>query len=108
MEKPGNHEGRHYTTYVDEVKELKRTGELERAVALLVELIAATEAEARATSLGVAPWYYEQLAIVFRKLKEPTKELETLERYARQHHAPGKVPARLEERLAAVRGTVQL
>lgn len=90
---------RHYTDYVDEVKALKRTGRLEEAAKLLLKLVGSVEAEARATGGGVAPWYYGQLAIIYRKRKDYAAEVSILERYMRQPHAPGVSPRKLSERL---------
>jgi hypothetical protein len=81
-ETSGFHKGRHYTTYVEDVKALKRAGDYVGAEALLLALVQATENEARVNRWAVAPWYYDQLAIVYRKTKEPEKELRVLERYA--------------------------
>lgn len=66
----------------------------------------ATEAEAEREGggRGVAPWYYEQLAIVYRKMKRPADELAVLERYESQPKAPGAGPAKLAKRLAKLRG----
>jgi hypothetical protein len=103
--KPGYHQGRHYTAYVDEVKELKRKEDLATAQHLLLQLIEAVEAEAKANSWAVAPWYYEQLAIIYRKKKDKAKEIEILKRYVEQLHAPwvrspvSHLPGRLEHRL---------
>lgn len=99
----GDYRGRHYTEWVATVKQLKRDGELDEAERLLRGLIGATEAESRATSTGVAPWYYEQLAIIYRKWGDLRAELAVLERYERQQKAPGVGPARLADRLAQVR-----
>lgn len=103
MDQPGFVDGRHYTTYVDEVRLLKRSGQFEQAERLLLRLIDATEEEARAKSCGVAPWYYHQLAITYSKMKQRTAELTILERYERQQKAPGARPARLAARLARLR-----
>jgi len=78
----GFHSGRHYTTYVEEVKALKRAGDYAGAEALLLALVQATENEAHVNRWAVAPWYFDQLAIIYRKTKEPEKELRVLERYA--------------------------
>lgn len=78
----GFHKGRHYTTYVEDVKALKRAGDYARVEALLLALVQATENEARVNRSAVAPWYYDQLAIVYRKTKQPEKELRILDRYA--------------------------
>ncbi len=87
-DKPGEYKGRHYTEYVDEVTSLKREGRLDEATALLLALIDATEAEAKAEKMIVAPWYYEQLAIIYRGQKDYAAEVTILERYARQPHGP--------------------
>jgi hypothetical protein len=102
-EKQGYYLGRHYTEYVETIKELKRVGDLEKAEQLLQELIKAVEAESRAEKWGVAPWYYEQLAIIYRKRKDYLKEIEVLERFAKQKHAPGASPPKLLERLEKAR-----
>lgn len=54
-EKPGYYLGRHYTEYVETVKELKRASEYEKAEQLLLALIEAVEAESIAQNWGVAP-----------------------------------------------------
>ena len=64
-------------------------------------MVAETEAEARANGprWGVAPWYYEQLAIIYRKEKQYGDEVAILERYASQPKAPGVGPEKLAKRL---------
>ena len=79
-------DGKHYTEYVELVKELKRQGKLDEAEALILRLIKAVEEEAKAEKWVVAPWYYEQLAIIYRKQKDYTKELGILQRFASQKH----------------------
>ena len=103
---PGYVGGRHYTGWVDEVKRLRRGGRDEDAERLLLELVEATEAEAAAEGFGVAPWYYEQLAITYRKRGNLDGEIAILERFERQHHAPGTMPPRLLERLEKARALV--
>lgn len=103
--KPGYVRGRHFTEYVPKVKELRRDGRISEAEGLLAELIDATEAEARAENCGVAPWYYQQLAVSYAKRGEYDLEIEVLERYAAQPHAPGVMPGRLLQRLAKKRAT---
>ena len=94
--------GRHYTTYVDQVRELKRAGRFDELDTLLLELVDATEAEHRAEDWGVAPRYYEELAKLYRKLKMPDKELAILRRFADQGHAPGATTPKLLERLESL------
>jgi len=73
---------RHYTGFVEEIKAFKRVGRLEEAEQLLLRCCDATEDEARVMSWGPpAPWYYEQLAIIYRRQKETSKEVAILERY---------------------------
>ena len=74
MSNPGFHDGRHFTTYVDQVKQLKKNNQLEKAELLLISLVGATESEDRVDKSGVAPWYYEQLALIYRKNKDLLKE----------------------------------
>ena len=88
--------GRPIHTYVDEVKAL---GYTEEATALLLELVDATEADSRANGWGVAPWYYERLAIIYRSQKRIADEVDILERYKRQRKAPGSMPTKLAARL---------
>ncbi|MEJ5248753.1 MAG: hypothetical protein WHS90_13345 [Caldilinea sp.] len=102
-DKPGYYKGKHYSTYVNEVESLKKNGAIEEAERLLLELVNATEAEAKANKSGVAPWYYEELAKIYRKRKDYKKEIAILERYANQTHAPGVKPAQLLERLGKAR-----
>lgn len=103
MAGPGLVDGRHYTTYAEDVRRLKRIGDEEAAERLLLRLVDATEEEARVQRWGVAPWYYEQLAILYAKKKDVAAELLVLERYERQPKAPGVGPSKLAERLARVR-----
>lgn len=100
---PGTVLGRHFTEWVETVKELRRRDEEEAAEELLLALIDATEAEDRVEGMGVAPWYYEQLATSYRKRGRPDKEVAILERYAAQRHAPGATPPKLLRRLDRAR-----
>lgn len=106
----GTVDGDHYTDYVEQVKELKRDNRLPEAIELLIKLVDATESEARAAGegRGVAPWYYEQLAIIYRKEKRFNDEVSILERYDAQPKAPGVGPSKLAARLSKVRELVSL
>lgn len=53
---------------------------------MLLQLIRAVEEEAEAENWIVAPWYYEQLVIIYRKQKAEAKELDILKRFASQKH----------------------
>ena len=100
---PGFVEGVHFTEHVERIKHFKRTGRNEEAIELLLKCVDATEAESRVDNLGVAPWYYEQLAILYRKEKRLDEETSILERYERQRKAPGSTPGKLANRLANLR-----
>lgn len=93
----------HYTTRVDEVKALKREERYNEAENLLLELIDRVEEESRREGLGVAPWYYDQLAIIYRKQKRHQDERTLLERFAKQIHARGVQTPKLLHRLEEVR-----
>ena len=120
----GNVEDGHYTDSVEEIKTLKREGRNAQAIELLLKCIDATEKEAKSANSkpsvlderfafleedrsehgwGVAPWYYEQLAILYRKEKQYQKEVEILERYEQQEKAPGVGPQKLADRLVKAR-----
>ena len=97
----GSVAGVHHTEYVEQVKQLKIAKRHDEAIALLLNLIAAVEAESEAAGndYGVSPWYYEQLAIIYRKEKRYADEVAILERYAAQPKAGGAAPAKLATRL---------
>lgn len=94
----------HFTSLVPGIKTAVREGDLDSAVALLLRAIDAVEAEAAAKGpqWPIAPWYYERLAIVYRKLKMPSREIAVLERYVLAHRGRLEAPysqllARLEK-----------
>ncbi|WP_257311272.1 hypothetical protein [Geothrix fuzhouensis] len=101
----GSTDGVHYTDTVETIKQLKRESRNEEAIVLLIQSIEATERESRfaGEGWGVAPWYYEQLAIIYRKDKRYEDEVAILERYEAQPKAPGSGPAKLKERLSAAK-----
>lgn len=89
---------------VEQVKHLKRIGTYDDAVALLLKEIDVQERDARLKpGWGVAPWYYEQLAIIYRKQKRPDDEIAILERYKHQSKAPGAARLKLRKRLQRAR-----
>jgi DNA polymerase-3 subunit epsilon len=90
-------------TLVETVRVAKRERRFDDACALLGEAVDREEQDSAKTGLGVAPWYYEQLAIVYRKLGLYDDELTVLERYDRQTKAPGMMPEQLKIRLEKVR-----
>ncbi len=86
-EDPGNYKGRHYTEYVEPVKALKRLGKYEEAEQLLLALVDAVESEAndqkRRFAFSPPPWYYDELAKIYRRAKDYPSEIAILERYLR-------------------------
>jgi DNA polymerase-3 subunit epsilon len=84
---------------VESVKAAKREGRLVDAEIEFLREIDRQEAEARRTRFGVAPWYYEQLAIIYVKQKRYEDEISILQRYDGQQKAPGAMPVQLRERL---------
>ncbi|MEA2880611.1 MAG: polymerase subunit epsilon [Hyphomicrobiales bacterium] len=100
-------EARRITDLVEAVRTAKREDRLEDACNLLIEEVERQEAESAQNGYGVAPWYYEQLAIVYRKQGRDLDELAILERYDRQRKAPGGTPAILAARLEKVRARLQ-
>ena len=99
---PGYYNGRHFTTYVRDFEILKKSSKFEELENLLIELVKATEAESAIDGMGVAPAYYSELAILYRKQKDYAKEISILKRFAKQKHARGVMPAKLLERLDKV------
>jgi tetratricopeptide (TPR) repeat protein len=110
LERSGNHagwiNGKYYTEYADTVQQLKREKKHQEAIELLLKLIDAVEREAqiyRAYNWNwfAAPWYYEQLAIIYRKKKRYSDEVAILERHKEINHGAGST--KLAERLKKAR-----
>ena len=101
MDEVSKVDGEHYTDSVERVKQLKREGRHEEAIVILLKTVDATEkeSEAHGGGWGVAPWYYEQLAIIYRKEGRIEDEIQILERYDRQEKAGGAGPDKLSDRL---------
>lgn len=100
---PGYVDGRHFVTFVNDVKELKKLGNLDEAERLLLKLVVAMEKACKINDEGVAPWYYHELAKIYRKKKEYQKEVTILKRFSHQKHARGVGPKKLLERLEKAR-----
>jgi hypothetical protein len=75
IDKPGYYQGRHYTTFVRDFESLKKSENHSELENLLLNLVKATEAESAMNNMGVAPAYYNELAILYRKQKEYSKEV---------------------------------
>lgn len=83
---------------VTRVEELKRAGRHEEAIPILKDWIASMEGNVG----GVAPWPYEHLAIIYRKLRMLDEEERLLEHFAGQRHGLGAKPPKLLDRLQKV------
>ena len=77
------------------VKDHKRNGRYDEALVILDGCMRVEEAHRG----GVAPWYYEQAAVIHRKRRDRDAELAVLRRFGAQQHAPGATPPKLLERL---------
>ena len=95
----GKYKSKHFSEYYHQVEQLKSAKKHDEAIGLLLELVAAEEQEAEVSRRGVGGYSYRQLAIIYRKEKRFDKEVEILERYAKQHQAPGVAQRDLAERL---------
>lgn len=91
--------GRHYVDWVEPVKELKRQGNCDEAERILLACVDATERACAIEKMGVAPWFYEQLAIIYRQQKRYRDEVAILDRFMQQQHAFGAMPEHLADRL---------
>jgi hypothetical protein len=99
IEKPGYINGRHFVTYVNDVKEIKKVGNLDDAEKLLLRIIVVMEKLSKENNEGVGPWYYEELAKIYRKRREYDKEVTILKRFSHQKQARGAGPKKLLDRL---------
>ncbi|MFT6188791.1 MAG: hypothetical protein ACJAW8_000609 [Oleispira sp.] len=97
--KAGSVDGKHFTRYIEEVKQLKKEKNHTEAISLLTKLVDATEKEFLVCGSDIAPWYYEQLAIIYRKEKLINEEIEILERYEQKTKVLRDKPSKLESRL---------
>ena len=82
--------------WCEAVKEHKRNEQYDAALAILDKCILVEESHTG----GVAPWFYEQAAIIFHKVGDRDAEVAVLRRFAAQPHAPGALPPKLLERLS--------
>lgn len=75
--------GKHYSDWADKIKELKKEKKHGEAVELLLLCVEATEREQelQGGDFGVMPTLYKDLAIIYRKEKNKSKEIEILERF---------------------------
>lgn len=72
-------DGVHYLETIEPIKQLKREGKLEEALALCYRAIEGAEADREGRE--PAPWYTEQAAIIHRKRGEREQEVAVLRRW---------------------------
>ena len=99
MPEPGFVDGRHYTEWVDAVRDLRRGGDDAAALKLLEKLMRATLQETAATGLPPAPWYFEQAAIIHRRAQNPAAEAAVLKQFLAGMPAGFEVPPQIPDRL---------
>lgn len=87
--------GKHYTTYIEEVKALKKAGDIDAAAGLLLRLLDAVEREAKVSGPDwpIAPWYFVQLAAIYRKQRAYVQEAAVLLRYVLLHEGKRERPS---------------
>jgi hypothetical protein len=79
--------------------QFKREKKYDLAIDLFLKIIDEFETESMTTGCGVPPGYYEEMAIIYRKLKLIEKEKQILVRFSNQKHGTGGVSLKLYERL---------
>lgn len=104
-DKPGFYQGKHYTEHVERVRDLKRRDKLAEVERLLLALIAAVEAEDAVQHGGKAPWYTEQLAIVYRTQRRYADEVAILERFNRGEKHPAFADRITKTKALAIKAT---
>lgn len=73
--------GRDFVEWVEPIKQLRRDGQDQAALELLMECITATERDATANGWPLPTWYTQQAAIILRKRGDHAGEVAILERY---------------------------
>lgn len=94
--------GRDFVEWVQPVTQLRRDGEDETALQLLMECIGAAECDSLANGWAPPPWYTEQASIILRKRRDNAGEIEVLERYVAAC-PEGIAKAKMAERLVKAR-----
>lgn len=101
----GRVNGKHYTEWPDEIRQMKRDGMVDEALDLLLGCIEA--AERGRDGREPAPWYTEQAAVIYRQRKDYIAEIAMIERWQAacpaDRRGPGKTQDKLATRLAKAR-----
>ncbi len=85
---------------IKEIKIMKEQQMYPQLEKLLVHCITTSE---EATIFGASPWYYEQLADIYREQQKHKKEVMVLEQYLKKSKAPNHNRANLYKRLDEAR-----
>jgi hypothetical protein len=88
--------------YIASYEEAREEREEDKMEKVLLDFVEATEKSSKQSGLGVAAWPYMVLARLYRRQSRIEKEVEILERFAQQTHAPGQLPSKLLDRLSEV------
>lgn len=95
-------DGTHYLETVEPIKQLKRDGKLDEALALCYQAIGGAEADRDGRE--PAPWYTEQAAIIHRKRGERDEEIAVLQRWLRACPPARRDGSKIQERLDKLTG----
>jgi hypothetical protein len=90
--------------FSDDIRDLKREGRLNEAVELLELIIEAIEERARSARRSVPAWYYEQLAVIYRRQGKLEAEGEILKRYISLRPPSDRRTRKLVSRLERIQG----
>lgn len=93
--------------YIERYEQAKDRDDFAGMEQVLLDFVDATEEAAGVGGGGVAPWPYERLAILYRSKKDYRREVDILERFADQTHAPGRKPEKLLTRLSRARDLLE-
>lgn len=97
-ETAGQVHGRHYTEWVPHLNELRAAKRDDESLALLLEIIDATERAAAVEKMDPPPGYTNRAAIIYRRRRDYAAEVAILERYLRAC-PPGRGGGTVAERL---------
>lgn len=100
-------DGKHYSEYSDHITNLVKSEEYNKAKELLLQIITIMEDNSLKYGEGVAPWYYEKLSQIYRKLKDKESEKLTLLRFLTQVKAGGKKPRKLYEKYIKINDDIE-
>ena len=91
-----------FVEWVEPIKQMRRDGDDDGALQILMECIDAAERDAVANGWQPPPWYTQQAGIILRQRGEHSSEVALLERYLAACPA-GANPAEMAERLIKAR-----